>query len=240
MDKVTKSHGWQVPIAWLKLALVIGLAGLAAIAIVPAYITGQWPWVNLPQVAQMERLQTLQQEGLPLPGWQMTDHQPVTINRQAWSLGEYQAEGDRRQAGGLPSVAVLLRPQPWHSDQPQIEWLDLQGVQAWQIDRSQSLRIPLPPTLGTVQARWLQAQNDHQSLAVAQWYAWPRGGHPAPSRWFWANMRSQLSDRRLTPWVAVAVLIPMPPQADLDPYEPLARDLIQQIQQQLVSTVFQY
>jgi len=32
----------------------------------------------------------------------------------------------------------------------------------------------------------------------------------------------------------------MPPQADLDPYEPLARDLIQQIQQQLVSTVFQY
>lgn len=230
---------------WTKLALVLVLAALAAIAILPAYFSGQWPWVNPPQVAQIDQLRTLQSEGLALPGWQLTTVEPIAINRQTWTLGEYRADTSADQLGSasvssaaVQQFALLLHPQPWHSNQPQLEWIDLAGAQNWRIESRQRLKVNASASAGPVNARFFRAWGDRQSFAVVQWYALPSGGNPAPGHWFWADQWSQLTQRTLTPWVAVSLLIPMPPLAAIADYQPQAAELTTLIQQQLSQTVF--
>jgi cyanoexosortase B-associated protein len=225
-----------LPHRWVNLALVLVLAALAAIAILPAYLTGQWPWAHTPQVAQIDQLRTLQGKGLELPGWQLTTAAPITINQRTWNLGEYQAASPAIQAAPVQQFAVLLHPQPWHSDQPQLEWLDLAGAQNWRIESRRELQVN--SDAGPVKARFLRVSGDRQSFAVVQWYAMPGGGHPSPSHWFWADQWSQLTQRQLTPWVAVCLLLPREPLGAIDTYQPLASELTSLIQQRLTETVF--
>ena len=106
---------------------------------------------------------------------------------------------------------LLLLPQPWHSNQPQLEWLDVSGAQHWRIESRRRLKVAPSPGAGPVNARFFRAWGDRQSVAVVQWYAMPSGGHPSPGHWFWANQWSQLTRRALTPWVAVSLVLPMEP-----------------------------
>lgn len=231
----TSSSPSPFPHRWVSLALAIVLAALAGGAILPAYVSGQWPWVNTPQVAQLEQLRTLQTEGLELPGWQLTTAEPVTINSYTWTLNEYRA---RSPAAPAQKFAVLLYPQPWHSNQPQVEWVDLAGAQNWQIESRQRLKVASSPSAGPVRAKFFRAWGDRQSFAVVQWYALPSGGNPSPSHWFWANEWTQLTQRALTPWVAVSVLLPVGSLDAIADYQSLAKELTRLIQQQLTSTVF--
>ncbi len=226
------------PHRWVNLALVMALTALAGIAILPAYLGGPWPWDNLSQVAQIDQLHQLQATGLELPGWQLTSAEPIAINKQAWNLGEYRAETPPGQGASVQQFALLLHPQPWHSNQPQLEWIDLTGAQNWRIESRQRLRVGPSAGAGPVNARFFQARDDRQSLAVVQWYAMPKFGHSSPSHWFWADQWSQLTQHRLTPWVAVSVLIPMQPLGAIDAYQPLATELTNLIQAQLTATVF--
>lgn len=212
---------------WVNLALVVALSALAGMAILPAYLSGQWPWQTTPQVAQIDQLRSLQTDGLTLPGWQLTVAEPIAINRQTWTLAEYRAVSPEAQAAPVQQFALLLHPQPWHSNQPQLEWIDLAGAQNWRIEGRRRLRV------GSVTARFFRAWGDGQSFAVVQWYAMPQGGHPSPGQWFWANQRSQLTRRTLTPWVAVTVLLPMEPLGAIADYQPLAIELTGLVQQQL-------
>ncbi|MGF1567552.1 MAG: cyanoexosortase B system-associated protein [Nodosilinea sp.] len=226
-----------IPDRWVKLGLSLVLAMLVAVMIVPAALTGQWPWVASPQVAQIKPLQMLLKQGLTLPGWVQTSHQVISLNQQDWSLGEYTAEPSLTPA--IDRIALLLLPQPWHSNQPQVEWLDITGAQRWQIEARQ--RLTIADGAGVVapfQARFFRGQSDHQTFAVLQWYAWPTGGHPSPSHWFWANQGSQLTTHTLTPWVAVSLLLPVEPLADISAYQPLVTELGVLIQQQLMAAVF--
>ncbi|WP_017298747.1 cyanoexosortase B system-associated protein [Nodosilinea nodulosa] len=231
----TPSRPSPLPHRWVSLALVLVLAALAVVAIVPAYFSGQWPWVNTPQVAQIDQLRTLRAEGLALPGWQLTSTEPIAINGHTWTLGEYRASSP---AAPVQQFALLLYPQPWHSDQPQVEWVDLAGAQKWRIESRQWLRVAASPGAGPVSAKFFRAWGDRQSFAVVQWYALPGGGNPSPSHWFWANEWSQLTRRALTPWVAVSVLLPMQSLDAIADYQPQAQQLTALIQQQLTDTVF--
>jgi cyanoexosortase B-associated protein len=226
----------RLPSRWVNLTLVVVLAALAGIAILPAYLSGQWPWTVTPQVAQIDQLRTLQRQGLALPGWQLATVEPIPINRQTWTLGEYRAASPAAQAALVQQFAVLLHPQPWHSNQPQLEWIELAGAQNWRIESRREIEVD--SDAGPVKARFLRVSGDRQSFAVVQWYAMPGGGHPSPSHWFWADQWSQLTQRQLTPWVAVCVLLPMQPLAAIDAYQPLASDLTSLIQQRLTETVF--
>ncbi|MBE9159111.1 cyanoexosortase B system-associated protein [Nodosilinea sp. LEGE 06152] len=221
-----------IPSRWVNLALVVVLTALAGMAILPAYLSGQWPWTTTPQVAQLDQLRALQTDGLPLPGWQLTLAEPIAINRQTWTLAEYRAPASTAQSAPGQQFAVLLHPQPWHSNQPQLEWIDLAGAQNWRVESRRRLQV------GSVNARFFRAWGDRQSFAVVQWYALPGGGHPSPSHWFWANQWSQLTRRTLTPWVAVTVLLPMEPLGAIADYQPLAIDLVESVQRQLDATVF--
>lgn len=228
-----------LPSRWVHGGLVLVLAMLATIAILPGYLGGQWPWVNGPQVRQIDQLRTLQTDGLALPGWQLTTVAPLTINRQTWTLGEYRAAAADAEAAPVQQLAILLHPQPWHSDQPQLEWIDLAGAQSWRVESRRGLKVAALGNAGPVQARFFRAWGHRQSFAVVQWYAMPGGGHPSPGHWFWANQWSQLTQRQLTPWVAVSVLIPMPALAAIADYQPLATEITALIQQQLTATIFE-
>ncbi|HZG39562.1 MAG TPA: cyanoexosortase B system-associated protein [Nodosilinea sp.] len=226
-----------LPQRWVSRLLVVVLAALAGVAILPAYLSGQWPWVNTPQVAQLDQLRALQTEGLALPGWQLATVEPVTINRQTWTVGEYRAASPGA-AAPVQQFALLLHPQPWHSNQPQLEWIDLAGAQNWRIESRRGLKVASSGSAGPVNARFFRAWGDRQSFAVVQWYALPGGGHPSPGHWFWANQWSQLTQRALTPWVAVCLLLPMEPLGAIANYEPLATALTEIVQQQLTAAVF--
>jgi len=136
---------------------------------------------------------------------------------------------------------LLLLPQPWHSNQPQLEWMDVSGAQHWRIESRRRLKVAPSPGAGPVNARFVRAWGDRQSVAVVQWYAMPSGGHPSPGHWFWANQWSQLTRRALTPWVAVSLVLPREPRelsGAIADYQPLAAELTALIQQQLTATVF--
>ncbi|MFH7245374.1 MAG: cyanoexosortase B system-associated protein [Spirulina sp.] len=228
----------RLPMRWVQLGLGALLMMLVAMVMVPGYLGGQWPWVVAPQLTSgdLAALHTLRDEGLEMPNWQHQQHQVVALNRQDWSVNEYTALD---AAAPAQQMVVLLHPQPWHSNQPQVEWVDLAGMQNWRIERRKSLALgsdadPLP-----VRANLLQVRNDQQTFAVLQWYAWPGGGHPAPSHWFWVNQRSQLATHTLTPWVAVTVLVPIPPLADLGTYQSWMAELGGQVHQQVTASLGQ-
>jgi cyanoexosortase B-associated protein len=224
----------SLPMRWVKPGLVALLMVLMAAVMAPAYLTGQWPWVTAPQLtdADLAALNTLRNNGLEIPHWSPPQHQVITLNRQDWSVNEYTTTDATALA---QQMVVLLYPQPWHNNQPQVEWVDLAGVQNWRVERRQRLQLrdgqhPLP-----VQANWIQGHNRQQTFVALQWYAWPGGGHPAPQRWFWANQRSQLTTHTLTPWVAVTLLVPVPPLADVNPYQAWMAELGGEVHQHVTA-----
>jgi cyanoexosortase B-associated protein len=228
------------PTSWIKAALVIALTVLACVAILPAYLTGQWPWITAPQVEQMEQLNDLAVEGIEIPGWSRQSHQTIAINGKDWSFGEYIADSTGANAPAIDQMGLLMLPQSWHSDQPEVEWVDLQGAQHWKLSSCRKVAIVLLTSAqnpADFTARLCRAATDQQTLVLLQWYAWPTGGHPAPSRWFWVNQRSQFRHYTLTPWVAVTVLVPINPLADLSDYQAQISALASRVQQQVTMAI---
>ncbi|NJK39325.1 MAG: cyanoexosortase B system-associated protein [Oscillatoriales cyanobacterium SM2_3_0] len=82
-----------------------------------------------------------------------------------------------------------------------------------------------------------QKQRLKQTYAVLEWYAWPSGGSPAPSHWFIADRKAQLSGNR-APWVAVGVLIPIKPLGNIEEAQSLAQSLGEEVQTALMAQAF--
>ena len=228
-----------------KVFLLCFLLVLMAIGAVPSYWAGSWPWANPPRVTNLKQLKNIRQAGLALPGWQTQQQHTVTIGGHKWSIQELQQDEKT-------PVTLLLLPQEDRKAQPEVEWMDINGFKEWQTDQERRLQFkvetPLQtgtqkteepgtsaarPTSFDVKARFFRGWTRQQTFAVLQWYAWPGGGNPAPSAWFWADQKAQLHRRRL-PWVAVSILMPMEPLAEVDTALPLAKSLGQTVQAALM------
>jgi len=226
----------------IRLGLAAALLVLVLTTALPAYFSGQWPWSTPPQVPQLAALQTLHTTPLSLAGWQSQTHQGITINSRDWTVTEFVPIPDSAVDSALPSgtapppaLVLLLRPQPWHSDQPSVEWMDLRGAQRWRLGQGQRLRFAPTEGAGQVTAQLQRATAGMQEFALMQWYAWPGGGHVATGRWFWANQWSLWQHQAVTPWVAVSLVVPLPPGANLASYEPLLIQVGADIQGQLLA-----
>lgn len=200
--------------------LVIVLAIWVAIAALPNYFSGQWPWSATLPVPTMGELRALMTTPLNLSGWEVVAHQEVQLGGNKWSLAEYQAPGTTDAPGAITpgnNFAVLLRPQTAADKQPEVEWVDLQGTQRWQVNDLHTVRFALAGGNGseTVTARYLRGIDRTSTFAVMQWYAWPQGGHFAPGRWFWADQARQWQHRERLPWVAVSILLPIEPVGNI-------------------------
>ncbi|HEY9663536.1 MAG TPA: cyanoexosortase B system-associated protein, partial [Allocoleopsis sp.] len=88
----------------------------------------------------------------------------------------------------------------------------------------------------SVSARFFRGWNQEHTYAVVQWYAWSNGGSPAPMDWFWVDQQSQWRDHQHTPWVAVSLLLPLPPLGDLETVQAQAISLGQVVQTTLMQT----
>ena len=163
---------------------------------------------------------------------------------------------------------LYVRPQSDVKDKPLVEWLDFEGIQYrtdiehWTTDHHHTIRFTVPevrppqvvsgvssgagPTLKgasiTASAQyfrlWYRYNERYRTYAVVQWYAWPTGGSPKITSWFWADQWLQWRDRHHLPWVAVTALIPIEPLGEIEPVQPLAEAIAQTIQSTLTQQIF--
>lgn len=147
-------------------------------------------------------------------------------------------------------VFLLLRPQSNAKDEPLVEWIDLNGLQRWKTDQVKSVRLPMKPdsvakpgngakteNSTKVLTRYFRGWNQDHTYAVMQWYAWPTGGSPKISDWFWADQRMQWRKHQRMPWIGVTLMVPMKPLGDIAPSQPLVEAIAQSIQSQLVQAL---
>ncbi len=216
---------------FISQVVILCLLGLAILFVaVPNYFTQQWSWSELPRVPEVSQMRKIPETPLDFTGWTTVGQKELSINNYPWSFQVIEKPGQK-------PVVVALKGQKYYKDHPEVEWVDLQGVEKWKSDSSQTLKFPstIEPN-HSITARWFQAWNQ-KTYAVVQWYAWPGGGHYAPSQWFWADQKAQLKDQRV-PWVAVSIKIPMEALGNLRDMESLAKSLSQEVQKTLEKKVF--
>ncbi|MGF1457720.1 MAG: cyanoexosortase B system-associated protein [Leptolyngbyaceae cyanobacterium] len=238
MSQATK----PMPKQWsiIQGGLVVMLAAVIAIAMLPSYFSGQWPWsadLPLPHLSQMR---DLIETPLELSGWESTYHQEVTIGRKSWTVTEY-----RRLESGADqpeTFALLLRPQLAVDQQPEVEWVDLRGAQGWQVSDRHTVQFEAITDGASapleVKTRYQRGIDERNTLAVMQWYAWPQGGHFAPGRWFWADQAQQWQQREHMPWVGVSVLLQIEPVGNIRPHTDTVVEIAKAVQQSLLASTF--
>lgn len=212
----------------LKWLVVAVLAAIIAVVAMPRYLSAPWPWQAPPDVPQIRSIRELKETGLTINGWTEDFQQKITMSGSQWSVQQLtHATGSNQE-----QMILFLKPQGQADDQPEVEWIDLKGAQKWQTSNHRRLRF------GALSVDTFRAWTSSQTFAVAQWYALPEGGHPAPYHWFWRDQKYQWSRAERLPWVAVSILVPMPPLGDVSlVYSELER-LSQLVQATLGETVF--
>ena len=141
-------------------------------------------------------------------------------------------------------IFIFLRPQSDAKDEPLVEWIDFNGLQRWTTDQLKSVRLPLMPLEGdvagsqkTLGTRYFRGWNENRTYAVMQWYAWPNGGSPKISDWFWADQWMQWRHHQRMPWVGVTLLVPIKPLGDVSTSQPVVEAIAQSIQSTLVQKI---
>jgi cyanoexosortase B-associated protein len=203
-----------------KLVLLAMLLVLFAIGALPGYFQGQWRWKSPPLVNTLRELQEVKKSGIAVDNWTVSDAGPIVIGEHNWV--------QQTLTQGNQSAQVLMLPQGSNTRQPQVEWMDIDGIQRWKQDSHQSLAVN-----GNIQTRFFRAWNGKQTYGVVQWYALPQGGVTSPGDWFWRDRAAQWQNRRVS-WVAVSILIKMEPLDDLSKYRQTAESLVQSVQSGLM------
>jgi cyanoexosortase B-associated protein len=212
-----------------QLLLISLLLGLLLLGAAQDYGAGRWRWKQPPAVATIKALRQVRQDGIAI-GPVHPVAQTVTIGEHKWLQQELPV------AGKAPALLLLL-PQNSHTQQPQVEWMDIDGAQRWHSDAVDTLNFTVPHSntqpAATVTARWFRAWTRSQTYAVLQWYAQPTGGSPSPSAWFVADRLAQWQQRRV-PWVAVSLMVPIGPLEELPQGRSSAESLAVSIQSTLM------
>ncbi len=240
--------------SFIQLILVALLALFVAVSALPQYLGG-WSWdtpLKLP-AANRHALQALPEKGLSLAGWVSDEQTQTEIGKDTWSVQQLSIAA-AAQGSKLAPVFLLLRPQTYGDDQPEVEWLDIKGSQKWETDSSQPLSFEVNSAVSQtvknsteranktenirIRSDFFRAWNQDQTYAVLQWYAWPTGGSPSPAQWFWADQKIQWSRRQRMPWVAVSLWLPIEPLGDISPHKAMAESLGKTIQTSLAQSVF--
>lgn len=216
----------------LSQVIIVFLLSIAiATVAIPSYLTGKWSWADLPPVLEQKQLRQIRQSQLQFEGWNNLAQKEIPIGGNKWSLQLIEKKGQE-------PVTVMLMPQNYYKNHPNVEWVDIQGIQKWKTDSYKTLKFAASEgSLNQVKARFFRAWNK-QTVAVVQWYAWPQGGNYASGRWFWADQVAQLNRQRV-PWIAVCLKIPVEPLSDVKETEALAISLAQTVQNTLNREIFQ-
>lgn len=209
------------------------LALFVAVSAFPKYASS-WPWTTPPKVANQAALQSLRDTGLTLADWSVEQQTRSGIGGDDWSIQQlvhkqpFTTNPDR--------IFLLLRPQVWEADQPEVEWVDIKGSQQWKTDSHQQISFTV--SQAKIKPDFFRAWNANQTYAVLQWYAWPNGGSASVARWFWADQKMQWQQYQRMPWVAISLWLPIEPLGNIAPYQDLAKTLGEEVHTTLLQTVF--
>ena len=203
---------------YIVLSIFLGL--LILVGVLPGYWQGgKWSWSDLAKIENVEQLRQVQKKGITIPGWEIKAQREVPINDKKWSF--------QLMVKNNQEVILLLLPQTYYLDKPEVEWTDLNGMRGWKNDSYQKLTFTLSSGK-TIETLFLRAWNQNKTFAVVEWYAWKSGGGFAPKTWFWADLLAQLQKRRV-PWVAVCVRIPIEPLGNIEIVRPLAQSIAKEV-----------
>lgn len=234
------------------------LTVLLMVAAIPGYVSGKWSWADLPQLQNQSQLQTIRKEGLQLSGWKTLEQKPLKLRGHEWLLQTVE-RGDQT-AILLLLVQKYYKDRPqvewmdingfqqWKTDSNQSVQVTATSPSTPSNPVEVNTRFfrSLTPSVNTLATLlWQECSTDQlcqlydqqrrrQTYAVMQWYAWPGGGSPSPSRWFVADRIAQLSNLR-APWVAVNLLIPIEPLGNIDQVEATAQSLGEEVQTALMA-----
>lgn len=222
MISLRKSVHLQLP----KVVLLLLLIVLVSIGAVPGYLSGKWRWAEPPKIATLSELNNLRNNGITLPGWKTIDRRISKIGEHKWLVQAIEADQSK--------AILLFFPQKGPRDQPEVEWSDISGYQRWKTDSFKQVEFAAPQAAVSVTARFFRGWTNEQNYAVLQWYASSKGGHPAPSHWFFADRIAQWQNRRV-PWVAVSVLVPIEPLDEVEKHWPKVKSLAESIQATLMA-----
>ncbi len=223
------------------LVVVVILAAFIAVTTLPDYFSGRWPWTSAPKSPHLTALREVRETGIDLPDWQSIFYETANFGGARWSIQQFSkqevtAADSAASAATEDQILLLFRPQTTDKAQPEVEWIDLMGAQRWTVDSQQRLRVASDQ--GTVTVNFARAWNDQQTYAMAQWYAWPGGGHPSPSHWFWGDQLMQWRHHERLSWIAVSLLLPVPPLSAIDGTQPRAEQAIQAVHDALQVQLF--
>jgi cyanoexosortase B-associated protein len=212
------------------LIILIALILMLVTSAVPQAIGQRWSWRKPPEVAQLRELRTLRKQGIAIGNWQTAEGKEIQLGDRNWY---WQTLKQKKT-----TAAVLFMPQTDSKQQPQVEWTDIQGIQRWQSDSEQTLKIQAEALKQPFETRFFRALTPDRTFAVVQWYAQSNGGSPSPAQWYFNDRQAQWQRQRI-PWVAVNVQLPMEPRDDLKKYEAQATQLAAAVQLSLTEKVFQ-
>ncbi|NES77447.1 MULTISPECIES: cyanoexosortase B system-associated protein [Okeania] len=221
-----------------QIVLLVFLLIILVVGTLPGYVAGKWSWENTAKITNLKSLKQIRKDGLTIPDLTTTSHQEITIADHKWLLQKIDYENK--------SVTLLLLTQNGQKDQPQVEWMDINGYYRWKTDSYKRVSFTSQTPDGDsitdsgkqnksdIEARFFRSWTNKQTYAVMQWYAWPGGGSPKPGDWFWTDRLAMVSRNRV-PWVAVNILFPIEPLGDIDPYLPQLTSIGQKIQASLLT-----
>jgi cyanoexosortase B-associated protein len=222
---VLGSFKQRIPANYLLVLLLLFL--LATASIVRDVANGGWTWLSTPKIANIQLMSRLRKAGIAIPGVPSIDHREINLGEGKWSAQIFEFQDG-------PRVTVLLKPQVYYKDQPEVEWSDIQSLARWKTERAPDL-VFTSSSGGEVTARFYRAWQTN-TVAVVQWYAWPGGGHHDNAVWYWQDQRAKLKRQRV-PWIAVSLHIPIDPTQKIDSIRPFALDLAKKVQARLETEV---
>jgi cyanoexosortase B-associated protein len=211
-----------------QLSLILLLLIPTCFGAIPGYYQGgNWSWSALPHAPHLQEIKRLKNTGLDIPNWQTIKPQKkVLVAGKTWSIQVLQPN----QNSVSSPISLLLLPQNHYLDKPEVEWMDINGLEKWQTDSFEQLNFAVADSNSkTVKANFFRAWNRQQTFTVVQWYAFPDGGNYGNFGWFWRDLIAQLQHSRV-PWIAVCLKIPLEPLSTLDQARPLAISLAEEIQ----------
>ncbi len=89
----------------------------------------------------------------------------------------------------------------------------------------------------SITANFMRGWSPSKTVAVVNWYAWYSGGDSAPERWFWEDLKAQLSKKDRAGWVAISLRIPFPATEEIESVENDAKIIAQEIQNYLMKRI---
>ena len=123
--KVTRQSAQIMVLVLMVLLLIVGA--------LPGYLRGSWSWSDLPPVQTISQLKTIQAEGLNLSNWNTLEHRQLNLSQKQWVVQTLQ-QGDQ-------TAILMVLPQIYYKDHPQVEWMDMNGFQSWKTDNHRSVTV---------------------------------------------------------------------------------------------------